>query len=112
MKGIVSNYGQVRQSKFQTEQEVSGSISPPEIKTADCQNKDGLRLMACQDVLRLETPSGQLVAVQSKVEDGSGTFYLGGATLYLARHFGLVDIIEEGAENVISEAPGTADSRV
>ena len=50
MKGIVSNYGQVRQSKFQTEQEVSGSISPPEIKTANCQNKDGLRLMACQDV--------------------------------------------------------------
>ena len=81
MKGVVSNYGQVRQSKFQTEQEVSGSISPPKIKTADCRNKDGLRLVACQDVLRLETPPGQLVAVQSKVEEGSGTFYLGGATL-------------------------------
>ena len=53
-----------------------------------------------------------MVAVKSKVEDGSGTFYLGGATLQFARHFGLVDIIEEGAENVISEAPGTADSRV
>ena len=107
-----SNYCQVRQSNyFQTEQEVSGSISPPKINPADCQDRDGLGLVACQDELRLaagiiEIPPGQLVAVQSKVECGSSTFYIGGTTLYLARRLGLVDIIEEGTENV------TADSRV
>ena len=98
-----SNDFQVRQSNYsQTEQEVSGSISPPKINPADCQDRDGLRLVACQDELglaagKIETPPGQLVAVQSKVECGSSTFYLGGATLYLARRLGLVDIVEESA---------------
>ena len=108
-KLIKVNMGQ--SNYFQTEQQMSSSVSPPKINPVDCQDKDGMRLGACQDELRLETPP-RWQLVQSRVEGDSSKFYLGGSTLFLARHLGLVDIIEESAENDTNEARATVDSNV
>ena len=93
---------------FQTEQQMSSSVSPPKTNPVDCQNRDGMRLGACQDELRLKTPP-RWQLVQSRVEGDSSKFYLAESTLFLARHLGRVDIIE-GGENDNNEARVTVDN--